>query len=126
MGYLAAVCNGVCNSSSSPSLPPQALHSVVYLGSSTLFLFSPLSLNTACMVCVPTINIILFNLVPLSFTWSSVFLVPSNVAVLICLAFAGFEFFQHDHTVLVGGILQNLPLTARVIFFLISIKLYEQ
>jgi len=42
-----------------------------------------------------------------------------------CLGIRWFECFQHDHTILVGGILQYLSLTAHVIFFLTTIKLCE-
>jgi len=43
-----------------------------------------------------------------------------------CLGIRWFECFQHDHTILVGGILQYLPLTMCVLFFLTTIKLCEE
>jgi len=129
VGYLVDACNCVISSSSSsssPSLPPQALYSVVNLRSNTFFLYSRWSLSIACLIFVSTINLILFNLDPLSFSWSPFFPCSFHCSCCRYLGIRWFESFQHDHTILVGGILQYLPLTACVIFFLTTIKLCEE
>lgn len=43
------------------------------------------------------------------------FALPSIVAYAICFAFVGFAFFQHDYTILVGGILESLQYLSLVI-----------
>lgn len=83
----------------------QGLQSVVCLG----FQHHLPPFPTASDHCLP----ILYSHFPIIFNSCSTlslhllhglppFVVPSNVAVAICLAFIGFAFFQHYHTILVG------------------------
>ena len=88
-----------------PPPPPETLQSVVVdLGiQDSLPPYSAVS-DYCLLIFYSHYIYILFTLVPPSFTWSS--FIPCSLQTLLSqfgLAFVGFTFFQHDHTILIGG-----------------------